>query len=145
MLRAAHRREFDMVMAWSVDRLGRSLTDLVAFLSDIHELGIDVFLLQQGLDSRTSAGRAMFGMLSVFAEFERALIVERVRAGVARAKAKGTHCGRPRIAPAIESAIREQLATGRGLCSTARDFGVGVGTVARIKAAMKATTDSARC
>jgi DNA invertase Pin-like site-specific DNA recombinase len=83
--RAATRREFDVVMAWNVDRLGRSLQDLVAFLSELHALKVDLFLHQQGLDTTTPAGKAMFQMLGVFAEFERSIIQERVRAGLARA------------------------------------------------------------
>src|SRR5436190_9158366 len=69
LLRDAAKRQFDMVMAWSVDRLGRSLQDLVAFLSELHALRIDLFLYQQGLDTRTPAGRAMYQMMGVFAEF----------------------------------------------------------------------------
>src|SRR5437016_2215846 len=78
------RREFDMVAAWSVDRLGRSLRDLVGFLGELHAKGVDLYLNQQGLDTSTPAGRAMFQMMGVFAEFERAIIVERVKAGLAR-------------------------------------------------------------
>ena len=74
-----------MVMAWSVDRLGRSLQDLVGFLSELHSLRIDLFLHQQGLDTTTPAGKAMFQMMGVFAEFEGSIIQERVRAGLARA------------------------------------------------------------
>jgi DNA invertase Pin-like site-specific DNA recombinase len=85
MCRAATRREFDMVIGWSVDRLGRSLQDLVAFLSEIHALKVDLYLHQQGLDTTTPAGKAMFQMMGVFAEFERAMIQERVRAGLRRA------------------------------------------------------------
>src|SRR5207342_3983269 len=83
LCRDAARREFDMVMAWSVDRLGRSLQDLVGFLSELHALKIDLFLRQQGLDTTTPAGKALFQMMDVFAEFERAMIQERgeVRAG----------------------------------------------------------------
>jgi DNA invertase Pin-like site-specific DNA recombinase len=80
------RREFDIVMAWSVDRLDRSLQDLVSFLSELHALKIDLFLRQQGLDTSTPAGEAMFQMLGVFAKFERAMIAERFRTGVARAR-----------------------------------------------------------
>src|SRR5262249_25317038 len=97
LCRDAARREFDIVMAWSVDRLGRSLQDLIGFLSEIHSLCIDLYLHQQGLDSTTPSGKALFGMLGVFAEFERAMIAERVRAGLARARASGTRLGRPRI------------------------------------------------
>jgi len=88
LCREAARREFDMVMAWSVDRLGRSLQDLVGFLSELHALKIDLFLRQQGLDTTTPAGKALFQMMGVFAEFERAMIAERVRAGV-RVNASG--------------------------------------------------------
>ena len=89
LCRDANRRQFDVVMAWSVDRLGRSLQDFVGFLSELHALRIDLYLHQQGLDTRTPAGKAMFQMMGVFAEFERAMIQERVRAGLARAKARG--------------------------------------------------------
>jgi DNA invertase Pin-like site-specific DNA recombinase len=82
-------------MAWSVDRLGRSLQDLVAFLEHLRETRVDLFLHQQGLDTTTSSGRAMFGILSVFAEFERSIIRERVIAGMRRAQAKGTKSGKP--------------------------------------------------
>ena len=89
LCRDATKRQFDMVMAWSVDRLGRSLQDLVAFLSELHALRVDLFLHQQGLDTTTPAGKAMFQMLGVFAEFERSIVAERVRAGLARARAEG--------------------------------------------------------
>jgi DNA invertase Pin-like site-specific DNA recombinase len=78
-----------MMMAWSADRLGRSLQDLVGFLSELHALKVDLFLHQQGLDTTTPSGKAMFQMMGVFAEFERAMIQERVRAGLARARDEG--------------------------------------------------------
>jgi DNA invertase Pin-like site-specific DNA recombinase len=134
LCRDAARREFDVVMAWSVDRLGRSLQDLVGFLSELHALKIDLFLRQQGLDTTTPAGKAMFQMMGVFAEFERAMIQERVRAGLARARGEGKRLGRPPIAPALEKRIREALATpGRpGVRVIAKQFGVNPGTVQRI-------------
>ena len=104
LCRDAAKRQFDMVMAWSVDRLGRSLQDLVGFLSELHALKIDLFLHQQGLDTTTPAGKAMFQMMGVFAEFERAMIQERVRAGLARAKSEGKRLGRPPIARDLENA-----------------------------------------
>jgi len=85
MCKAAAKREFDIVMAWSVDRLGRSLQDLVGFLSELQALKIDLFLHQQGIDTTTPAGKALFQMMGVFAEFERSMIQERVRAGLRRA------------------------------------------------------------
>jgi DNA invertase Pin-like site-specific DNA recombinase len=124
-----------MVMAWSVDRLGRSLQDLVGFLSELHALRIDLFLHQQGLDTTTPAGKAMFQMMGVFAEVERAMIQERVRAGLARARSEGKQLGRPPIAPGLEKRIREALnAPGRteGVRKIAIRFGVNPGTVQRI-------------
>src|ERR1700736_2500785 len=136
LCREAAKRQFDMVMAWSVDRLGRSLQDLVAFLSELHALRIDLFLHQQGLDTTTPAGKAMFQMMGVFAEFERAMIQERVRAGLARAKAEGKQLGRPRVDEKTEIAIRKAL--GRkdrpGILKIAKELGVGTSTVQRIAA-----------
>jgi DNA invertase Pin-like site-specific DNA recombinase len=91
----ASRRQFDLIAAWSVDRLGRSLQDLVGFLTEIHALGVNLFLHQQGIDTSTPAGKALFQMMGVFAEFERAMIQDRVRAGLERAKAQGKVLGRP--------------------------------------------------
>jgi len=139
LCRAAARREFDMVMAWSVDRLGRSLQDLVGFLSELHALKIDLYLQQQGLDTTTPAGKAMFQMMGVFAEFERSMIQERVRAGLKRAKAEGKTLGRPRIDPKTERTIARALEKGEaGIHRIARSVGVGVGTVQRIKATLAA-------
>ncbi len=139
----ATRRRFDVVMAWSVDRLGRSLQDLVSFLSELHALGIDLVLHQQGLDTTTPAGKAMFQMLGVFAEFERAIIQERVKAGLARARAEGTVLGRPRIPAAAEKAIRDDIrAGGIGIRKLAAQHKVGVGTVQRIKRALAPVSGS---
>jgi DNA invertase Pin-like site-specific DNA recombinase len=133
----AARRRFDMIMAWSVDRLGRSLQDLVAFLSELHALGIDLFLHQQGVDTTTPAGKALFQMMGVFAEFERAMIRERVKSGLERAKAQGKTLGRRPIDSKKEAAIRaDLLAAKAGIMKLAAAHGVGVGTVQRIKAAM---------
>jgi DNA invertase Pin-like site-specific DNA recombinase len=95
--KAAARRESNVIMAWSVDRLGRSLQDLIGFLSEIHAAGVDLFLHQQGLDTTMPAGKAPFQMMGVFAEFERSMIQERVRAGLWRAKEEGKLLGRPRV------------------------------------------------
>jgi DNA invertase Pin-like site-specific DNA recombinase len=132
LCRAAARREFDMVMAWSVDRLGRSLQDLIDFLSELHALRIDLFLHQQGLDTATPAGKAMFQMMGVFAEFERAMIQERVRAGLARARAEGKQLGRPPIPDKLAERIREARAAGLSVRKAAAKFGVNPGTVQRI-------------
>jgi DNA invertase Pin-like site-specific DNA recombinase len=135
MCRDAAQRKFDLVMAWSVDRLGRSLQDLVGFLSELHALKVDLFLHQQGLDTTTPAGKAMFQMMGVFAEFERAMIQERVRAGLARAKSEGKKLGRPPIDQALEDRIRAALdKPGRteGVRKIAERFGVNPSTVQRI-------------
>src|SRR5262249_5961711 len=133
LLNDATKRQFDVVMAWSVDRLGRSLQDLCAFLSEIHSLGIDLFLHQQGIDTRTPAGKALFGMMGVFAEFERAMIQERVRAGLARAKDAGKRLGRPPLAKDKQAAIRTALAGGLSVRKTAAKFKVNPSTVQSIK------------
>lgn len=120
MLKAVTRREFDLVMAWSVDRLGRSLQHLVGLLEELHAAGVDLYLHQQGLDTATPAGRAMFQAMGVFAEFERAMIRERVKSGLEQAKAQGKQLGRRRIPAAEESRIREL-----------RDQGVGIQRIAK--------------
>jgi DNA invertase Pin-like site-specific DNA recombinase len=93
---AVARKEIELVAAWSVDRLGRSLQELVGLLGELRAKGVDLYLHQQGLDTSTPGGKAMFQMLGVFAEFERAIIVERISAGLRRARAQGKRLGRPR-------------------------------------------------
>src|SRR5438105_4980088 len=140
--KAIVRGKFDVVAAWSVDRLGRSLQDLVTFLGELHGAGCDLYLDRQGVDTSTPAGKAMFQMLGVFAEFERSLIVERIAAGIARARAKGTRSGkafgRPKLSAEREAAVRAALAAGTGIRRTARLVGTGNATVARIAAEMRA-------
>jgi DNA invertase Pin-like site-specific DNA recombinase len=133
----ASRRKFDLIAAWSVDRLGRSLQDLVGFLTEVHALGINLFLHQQGIDTTTPAGKALFQMMGVFAEFERAMIRERVKSGLERAKAEGKTLGRPPIDAEKEAAISADLRLGKaGIMKLAAAHGVGVGTVQRTKAAL---------
>lgn len=141
LLKAIARKEVDMVAAWSVDRLGRSLQDLVSFLSDLQSKGVDLFLCLQGLDTSTPSGRAMFQMLGVFSEFEAAMIRDRVRTGVARAKKNGTKSGRPigrpKVTEDVEAAIKQELARGRGILAVAKSLGVGTGTVSRVARAVR--------
>ena len=132
MLKAVNAKEFDMVAAWSVDRLGRSLTDLLGILQGLHDKGVDLFLHQQGLDTSTIGGKAMFQMLGVFAEFERGIIRERVNAGLARAKAKGKKLGRRPVKPSIEARIRELKAGGMGILKIGRTVRVGTSVVQRV-------------
>ncbi len=146
MLKGATRGEFDMVAAWSVDRLGRSLQHLVNGLSDLEAVGVGLYLHKQGLDTSTPSGRAMFGMLSVFAEFERDLIRERVRAGMKVAKAEQAAgkerlhkngrvkkpIGRPPVGADMERKVRVLRAEKWGVNRIARELGIGSGTVRRI-------------
>ncbi len=140
MLRDAVRRRFDVVMTWAVDRLGRSLPDLIATMTELHGAKVDMFILQQALDTTTPAGRAMFGMLSVFSTFEREMTVARVNAGLARAKAAGVTLGRPKVGKAVEGAIRARLVAGEGVLKAAKALGVGTSTVQRVKAEMRPAT-----
>ncbi len=133
MLKAITRREFDMVAAWSVCRLGRSLQHLISLLGDLDARGVDLYLHVQALDTSTPSGKAMFGMLGVFAEFERSMISERVRAGLARSTKKG---GRPALDPDKAEKIRKSLLKGTSINATAKKLRVGVGTVHRLKQQM---------
>ncbi len=132
LCQVATRREIDLIMSWSVDRLGRSLQHLVTFLGEIHAKGVDLYLHQQGVDTSTPAGKALFQMCGVFAEFERSMIQERVKAGLARARAQGKKLGRPRVAASIERKVRTHRTKGMGIKAIARKLGIGTGTVQRI-------------
>ncbi len=133
LLKAIARREIDIVASWAVDRLGRSLQDLVGFLNEINAKGVDLYLHQQALDTSTPSGRAMFGMLSVFADFEREMIRSRIMAGLARSNKKA---GRPALPPIMVQKIEKTLAQGLSINATAKRLNVGVGTVHRIKVKM---------
>jgi DNA invertase Pin-like site-specific DNA recombinase len=132
LLKGAVRREFDVIMTWSVDRLGRSLQHLVEFLGEIHAKGVDLYCHQQGVDTTTPAGKAMFQMCGVFAEFERAMIQERVKAGLARAKAQGKILGRPKVTKKVEQSIYRLRKAGTGKRKISKQLGIGVSTVMRV-------------
>ena len=125
------RREFDIVAAWSVCRLGRSLSDLIGLLGELRSRDIDLYLHQQALDTSTPSGRALFGMLGVFSEFERAMIRDRVMAGLDRARSSGKRLGRPRTTPFTVQRIRAALDEGRGVRETARLLKVSAAKVHR--------------
>lgn len=133
LMKAVARREIDMVASWAVDRLGRSLQDLVTFLNEVNAKGVDLYLHQQALDTSTPSGRAMFGMLSVFADFEREMIRSRIMAGLARSDKKP---GRPSLPPIMIEKIQRMLNSGLSINATAKRLKVGVGTVHRIKVKM---------
>lgn len=133
MMKGITRMEFDLVAAWSVCRIGRSLQDLAGFLNEVNDRNIDLYLHRQGLDTSSPAGRMMFQLLGVFSEYERAMIQDRVRAGVQRRIAAGLPHGRPRVSEERIAAIRESLNAGTGIQKTARQVGVGVSVVQRVK------------
>ncbi len=140
LLHGVARKEFDVLAAWSLDRLGRSTLDVLNILQEVRAKDVDLYLHKQAIDTATPAGRAMFGMLGIFAELEREFIRERVNAGLARAKAKGTTLGRPMLhhkgsdKAALEQRIRDMAAEGTGKLKTARMLGIGVSVVQRVLA-----------
>jgi DNA invertase Pin-like site-specific DNA recombinase len=136
MLKDAQRRRFDVVMAWAIDRLGRSLIDLLGTIQTLEACGVDLYLDQQAIDTTTPAGKLMFQITGAFAEFERSMIRQRVRAGLKRAVERGSTLGRPKISPDVEKRIQGQLRAGKGILATAKELGVGTGTVHRIARAM---------
>lgn len=144
MLKDACRRRFDVIMAWAIDRLGRSLIDLLGTIQALEACGVDLYLDQQAIDTTTPAGKLMFQVTGAFAEFERSMIRQRVHAGLKRAVEQGKTLGRPRTDAKTETAIRKQLQAGNGIHKTARTVGVGVGTVQRVKAAMAADSAALR-
>ena len=137
LMQALARREIDLVAAWSVDRLGRSLLDLVGMLQEMHAKNVDLYLHQQGIDTTTPSGKAMFQMMGVFAEFERSIIRERVNAGLARARAEGIQLGRPAEIAGDEKkvkAMRAARAAGKSIRTIAAEFGTSVGSAQRLTA-----------
>jgi DNA invertase Pin-like site-specific DNA recombinase len=152
MLGDAGRGKFDIVMAFALDRIGRSLSDLLATIRHLEECRVDLFVDRNMIDTTTPTGKLLFHVTSAFAEFERDMIVQRVNAGLDRARAKGVTLGRPRMGSEpnekkaaarqkLEADIRRAIAKGdKGKHKLAAEFGVGSGTVARIKAEMEAAS-----
>jgi DNA invertase Pin-like site-specific DNA recombinase len=150
MLKDASRRKFDVVMAWAIDRLGRSLVDPLGTIQGLEACGVDLYLDQQAIDTTTLAGKLMFQITGAFAEFERSMIRTRVNAGLKRAKdeikRKGhfvtkhgevkKRLGRPSADPEKLRKARAELAKGIGINKVAKMVGLGVGTVAKVKAEM---------
>jgi DNA invertase Pin-like site-specific DNA recombinase len=140
LLRDATARKVNMIAAWSVDRLGRSLQDLVGFLGELHAVKCDLYLHQQAIDTTTPSGRAMFQMCGVFAEFERSMIVERVKAGLARTKSNGVKLGRGNKKPDQDGRVERSKDEKRWGCSRAemekrilglRNDGMGILKIAK--------------
>lgn len=137
LLKAVARREIDLVAAWSVDRLGRSLSDLVGFLSDLQGQNCDLFLHQQAIDTSTPSGKMLFQLLGVFAEFERSMIVARVRAGQERARSKGIRMGRPPMPASRLEKVKRALKDGLSIRAAAKATGVSTASIQRIKRSMR--------
>ena len=125
----ARKRKFDMVLVWSLDRLGRSLKHCLELLQELQELKVDLFFQQQGMDTSTSSGKLMFSMIGAFAEFERNIIRERVMAGQMRAKKNGVKLGRPtKMNDGMRSAVKILRGKGMGIKQIAKELQIGVGT-----------------
>lgn len=132
MMKDAARRRFDVLLAWDVSRLGRSLTQLVGLFEALRALGIDLILDRQGFDTSTPAGRMKMQMCAVFAEFERAMIVDRTKAGMERARARGAQIGRAPVGDGTVAAIRSLRSQGMSMDRIARDLKVGKGVSQRV-------------
>ena len=136
LLNDAGRRKFDVVMAWSIYRVGRSLIDLLSTIQHLEDVGVDLYLDQQHLDTTTPTGRLLFQITGAFAEYERGIIRERVKAGLQRASAQGKRLGRAKVPADVDAAVRASLAAGTGILKTAKTLGLGTKTVQRIKGEM---------
>ncbi|WP_041860834.1 recombinase family protein [Candidatus Puniceispirillum marinum] len=133
IIKGAVKKDFDTILVWSVDRLGRSLQHLVSFLDEIHSVGCDLYIHQSGIDTSSISGKMMFQMCGVFAEFERGIIRERVLAGQKRAKSQGKHIGRPsNLNEGLIHSIKYMKEQGVGIRKIAKDLSVGVGTVYKV-------------
>ena len=131
MLKQGVQAKFDVVLAWDVSRLSRSLVDLVTTLDELHACGIDLYLHQQAIDTTTPAGKAMFQMCGVFAEFERGILSERVKAGLNRAKEEGKTLGRPMKFANIKKIV-EDRGRGKTIRQIANEQRLSVGKVHKL-------------
>jgi len=130
LIKGSVKKEWDSILVWSVDRLGRSLKDLVSFLEDINSVGCDLYIHQSGIDSSTPSGKMMFQMIGVFAEFERSMISERVKLGLARTDKK---LGRPtNMNTGMIESVKFMRGKGVGIKKIASDLSIGVGTVYKV-------------
>ncbi len=134
LMAAARRREIDVVLVWRLDRWGRSLVDLLVTMKELAQLGVGFVSLTEALDLTTPTGRAMAGLLSVFAEFEHEILRERIRAGIAEARLQGKHLGRPVTVGKKAAQIRKLHRTGVSKAEIARRLQIGRTCVRRILA-----------
>lgn len=133
LIKGAVKKDFDTILVWSVDRLGRSLQDLVSFLNEVHSVGCDLYIHQSGVDTSTPSGKMMFQMCGVFAEFERGMIRERVKSGQDRARSQGKHIGRPsNLNEGLTHSIKYMREQGLGIRKIAKELKVGVSTIYKV-------------
>ena len=133
LIKGATKKDFDIVLAWSVCRLGRSLSDLVSFLMEMQSVGCNIYIHQSGLDSSTPQGKLQFGLLSCFAEFERSIIRERVIAGQERYVRNGGKMGRPsNLTDGLINSIKFMREKGIGIRKISKELGVGVSTIYKV-------------
>ena len=137
LLKDVNRKKFDGILVWSIDRLGRSLQDLVSFLNDIQSKNVDLYIHQQGLDTSTPTGRLMFSLVGCFGEYEKNIIRERVKSGMENAKRNGTRSGRPigrpsNINETTKTTILELLDRGMSKTKVCKTLGIGVGSLYKL-------------
>ena len=132
LLKAARKRELDVIVVWKLDRWGRSLADLVNSLSELNDVGVGFVSITEALDWTTPSGRAMAGLLAVFAEFERDLLRERVKADIAQARKEGRPHGRPRTVVQHEAKVKDLFARGVSKSEIARRLNIGRTSVRRL-------------
>lgn len=136
LIKDANKRKFDMIVCWSIDRLGRSIQTLVQFMNDMNAIGVDLYFHQQALNTKTASGRMVFSIFSALGEYERELIRERINAGLARAKAQGKKLGRPsNVNPSVVTSVKLLRANGHSIHTIAKQLHIGVGTTQKILAA----------
>jgi DNA invertase Pin-like site-specific DNA recombinase len=130
LIKDAHRRKFDLIACWSIDRLSRSIQTLVEFMNDMNALGIELYFHQQAINTKTPSGRMVFGIFSALAGYEREMIRERFKSGLARAKANGTKLGRPsKLNESVRSAAACLYQRGMSVRKIAKELRIGIGTV----------------
>jgi DNA invertase Pin-like site-specific DNA recombinase len=137
LIRMIQRREIDVIMVWSFDRLGRSISDLICFMGEVQSGGIDLYFDKQAINTATPSGRMIFGIFAALGEYEREIIRERIHAGLLRAKAEGKRLGRPSVAdsPAVITSVKLLREKGLSIHNIAKQLKIGVGTTSKILAA----------
>ena len=130
LLKRSTRREFDLIMVWAIDRLGRSIQHLVGFMNELQSLRVDLYVHQQAIDTTTPSGRMVFGIFSALGEYERELIRERILAGQKRARSQGIKIGRPsKLNNAVKTSVRLLRGNGMGIKQIAKTLEIGIGSV----------------